>query len=74
MSQADVETAFSGPDEKRFPPILSTEQVADLLQISLHSVRRKNSQGKFGDVVGKVCGKLRFDRNRLFKLIFEKGI
>ncbi|MFN3165778.1 MAG: helix-turn-helix domain-containing protein [Phycisphaeraceae bacterium] len=62
----------SSVNPDRFPPILTPDQVAELLQVSRHTVYRWSSEGRFKHAIRR--GRpLRFFRDRLVQAFFEEG-
>lgn len=59
---------------EKFPPVLTIEQAADLLQIPVGTLRDWRSRGLLNDCCSKVGKHIRFHRDRLFKLIFNDGL
>jgi hypothetical protein len=69
----EIKAAFSGPDGERFPPILSTQEVATLLRRTVKTiddwVSKKHLDGTF-----RKRGKHRFFwRDRVIDKLFNGG-
>ncbi len=74
LNDADLAAAFGGPWAERFPPVLTVEQAAELLQVPKSAIYHKKCEGKLDGTVTKVAGKLRFWRDRLLKRAFAQGL
>ncbi|MCC6970567.1 MAG: helix-turn-helix domain-containing protein [Phycisphaerales bacterium] len=58
-------------DGSRYPPILTVHQVAELLQLSVHTVYKGVSEGRYRGAVKR--GKpLRFWRDRVIQVFFGR--
>jgi hypothetical protein len=72
LSKDEIETAFNEPHwATEFPPIMSTEQVAKLLQLPIGTIYQMSSQGCFATCAKRVGKYLRFHRPRLLQAIFN---
>jgi hypothetical protein len=72
LSQDEIETPFNDPHwAKEFPPLMSTEQVAKLLQLPIGTIYQMSSQGCFATCAKRVGKHLRFHRPRLLQAIFN---
>ena len=74
LTNAELAAAFDGPWAERFPPVLTVRQAAELLQVPVSTIYHKRSEGRLEGTFTKIAGKLRFWRDRLIKMTFEKGI
>ncbi len=61
-------------DAERFPPILSLEQAADLLQLPPGTLRDWRSRGLLSSCSKKIGKHVRFIRDRLVKHVFNEGL
>ncbi|MCE5328051.1 MAG: helix-turn-helix domain-containing protein [Planctomycetaceae bacterium] len=69
----ELASGFVGPWGQKFPPLLTVEQAAELLQVSVNSMYHLRSEGRLDGTFSKVAGKLRFHREKLFRLVCERG-
>jgi excisionase family DNA binding protein len=75
LSDRDIAHGFSDPLwAERFPPVLSTRQAADLLQVPLDTIYNWRSRGLLGSCSRRVGKHVRFYRDRLIKRIFNEGL
>lgn len=75
LSPAEIAAAFSDPvDAERFPPILTPQQAAELLQVPLDTIYQWRSRGLLDRCSRKVGKHVRFVRNRLIALLFNEGL
>lgn len=75
LTDKEIASAFADPlYGQRFPPVLSIEQVADLLQIPVQTVYQWRSRGLLGTCCRKIGKHLRFYRDRLIKKAFNEGL
>jgi hypothetical protein len=74
LTQADVAAAFQGVWGDRFPPVLTVEQAALLLQVSPWAIYRMVCKGGLDGTFTKVAGKLRFFRDQLYQKTAKGGI
>lgn len=58
----------------RFPPIMSLEEAADLLQVPKDTLRDWRSRGLLSGCCRKIGKHLRFFRDRLIKKVFNDGL
>ena len=74
LTNQEVQQAFDDPESaKRFPPILTTSQVADLCQCSISKVQKMSANGEL-DFAKSARGDARFWRNRIVTWLFgERG-
>lgn len=59
---------------EKFPPILTIEQAAELVQIPVGTLRDWRSRGLLDDCCTKAGKHIRFHRDRFMKLIFNDGL
>lgn len=75
LSTKEIAAPFSDPLwAERFPPILTIEQAADLLQIPRATIYDWRSRGLLGSCCRKVGKHLRFFRDRLVHVVFNEGL
>lgn len=75
VTQQEVAGWFSEPEwAKRFPPILSIDQAAELLQVPKQTIYDWKSRGLLDGCCRKVGKHLRFLRDRLLLKAFNDGI
>ena len=74
LTQEELAAAFVGPWAERYPPALTVQQAADLLQVEVSTIYHKRCEGKLDGTFTKVAGKLRFWRDKLVKKAFQEGI
>jgi excisionase family DNA binding protein len=64
----------AGPWAEKFPPVLTTDQAAELLQVPKATVYDWSSRGLLTGCCRKVGRYLRFFRDRLLAKIFNEGL
>ena len=75
LAPAEIAAAFSDPlYAERFPPLLTLEQAAELLQYPLDTIYQWRSRGLLDRCSRKVGKHVRFFRDRLIALIFNEGL
>jgi hypothetical protein len=75
LSDQEIASAFSDPHwSERFPPILTIEQVAELLAYPAGTIRDWRSCGLLVNCSRKVGKHVRFFRNRLIQAVFNEGL
>lgn len=75
LTATEIQTAFSAPEwAQRFPPVLSVDQVAELLQIPVATVYQHSSRGLYSRCAMRVGKHLRFIRDRLMAKVFNEGL
>jgi len=75
LTDKEIAAAFTDAVyAQRFPPILSIEQAADLLQIPVPTMYQWRSRGLLGACCRKIGKHLRFYRDRLIKKVFNEGL
>ncbi len=58
----------------RFPPVLTLDQAAELLQVSKATIYDWRSRGRLTGCCRKVGKHLRFFRDRLLQAVFNEGL
>lgn len=75
LTDKEVASSFADPARaERFPPVLSIDQAADLLQIPKQTIYQWRSRGLLGNCSRRVGKHVRFCRDRLLKRVFNEGI
>jgi excisionase family DNA binding protein len=75
LTAKDLAAAFSDPAwSAKFPPVLSVDQAAELLQIPRQTIYDWHSRGRLAGCCRKVGKHLRFFRDKLLILIFNEGL
>jgi len=75
LTDKELASAFAEPAcAQRFPPVLTVEQAADLLQVPRDTIYQWRSRGLLGSCCRKVGKHLRFFRDRLLKQAFNEGL
>lgn len=77
LKLTDREVAASFADvgvAEKYPPVMTIEQVAELLQTPVNTIYQWRSQGRLATCCRKVGKHLRFYRDRLVKKVFNEGI
>jgi excisionase family DNA binding protein len=75
LTAREVAQAFGDPLwAAQYPPILTTEQVAALLQIPKQTLYDWSARGLLKNCCRKTGKHLRFFRDRLVTLLFNEGI
>jgi excisionase family DNA binding protein len=75
LTAKDLAAAFADPQSAaRFPPVLTVDQVAELLQVPKLTVYDWRSRGLLQGCCRKVGKHLRFYRDKLLMLIFNEGL
>ena len=75
LSAAEIRATFESSEwATRFPPVLSTQQAADLLQVPLDTIYDWSSRGLLQGCSRRVGKHLRFFRERLLTTIFNQGL
>lgn len=70
----EVRASFQDPHwAQLYPPILSTQQAASLLQFPINTIYQMSSQGQFDNCARKVGKHLKFFRDRLVQTIFNQN-
>jgi len=73
LKASEVSAPFSGPDGVRFPPILSTPQVATLLGLSRKTIDDWISKGRLNGTFRKRGKHNLFWRDRVIAALFNGG-
>lgn len=75
LTKAEIEAAFQSPSwAERYPPVLSIQQAAELLQIPKRTLYDWSSRGLLKGCARKVGKHLRFFRDRLLHKVFNEGL
>ena len=75
LADKEVSLAFSDPIwAERFPPVLTVDQAANLLQVPKATIYDWSSRGLLRGCGRKVGKHLRLFRDRLVKRVFNEGI
>jgi excisionase family DNA binding protein len=75
LTDKEIASPFAVPVwAERFPPILTVDQAADLLQVPKQTIYDWRSRGLLGSCCRKVGKHLRFYRDRLIEKAFNEGI
>ena len=75
LTAQDVANAFAEPVwAAKFPPVLTIDQAAELLQIPKQTLYDWSSRGLLRGCCRKVGKHLRFFRDKLLFLIFNEGL
>ena len=75
LTDKEISASFADPlYAQRFPPVLSVDQAADLLQVPKDTIYQWRSRGLLGSCSRRVGKHLRFYRERLIKRVFNEGL
>jgi excisionase family DNA binding protein len=75
LGDKDVAAMFTDPEyAAKFPPLLTPEQAAALVQVPKETLYQWSSQGRLDRCKAKVGKHLRIHRNKFLQLIFNEGI
>jgi excisionase family DNA binding protein len=75
LTSREISSCFCGSDwAQKFPPILTIEQAADLLQVPVGTLRDWRSRGLLGTCSRRLGKHVRFFRDRLLSLVFNEGL
>lgn len=75
LTSREISAPFKeGVYAEKYPPILTIEQAAELLQIPVGTLRDWRSRGRLKSCSAKAGKHIRFYRDRLIKLTFEGGL
>ena len=77
LKLSDKEIAASFGDSAwavKFPPVLSIQQAAELLQVPLATLYAWRSRGLLKSCSRKMGKHVRFFRDRLIRLLFNEGL
>jgi excisionase family DNA binding protein len=75
LTDAEIQRAFADSRwADSFPPILTVDQVAELLSVPRATVYDWSSRGLLSACSRRVGKHLRFFRNRLLQQVFNKGL
>jgi excisionase family DNA binding protein len=75
LTDQEITHTFADPMwAAKFPPILSIQQAAELLQVPVKTIYDWRSRGRLQGCCKKIGKHLRFLRDRLLKQIFNQGL
>lgn len=75
LSEHEIKSAFTaGPWAEQFPPVLTIDQVAELLQVPKSTLYDWRSRGLLDRCSRRVGKRVLFIRDRLMQLIFNEGL
>jgi excisionase family DNA binding protein len=75
LTAREVASAFEDPTwSARFPPVLTVDQAAELLQVPKQTIYDWRSRGLLQNCCRRVGKHLRFVRDRLLFLVFNQGL
>ncbi len=75
LTDKEIASSFADPHwAERFPPVMTLDQAADLLQMPKATVYDWRSRGLLGSCSRKVGKRVRFFRDRLIRLVFNQGL
>ena len=75
LTKAEIASAFADPNwAGQYPPVLSVEQAARLLQVPKATIYDWSSRGLLGGCARRVGKYLRFSRDRLMNRVFNEGL
>ena len=75
LTEQEIKSAFAaGPWAEQFPPVLTIDQAADLLQVPKSTLYDWRSRGLLDRCSRRVGKRVLFIRNRLMELIFNEGL
>ena len=75
LSAAEIRATFECSDwATRFPPILSTRQAAEILQVPIGTIYDWSSRSLLRGCSRRVGKHLRFFRDRLISKVFNEGL
>lgn len=71
LSKSEIQSAFQ---DSHWPPCLTVEQAAALLQVPIGTIYDWHSRGRLKGCVRRVGKYLRFFRDRLINKVFNEGL
>lgn len=75
LNDQEIKSAFTeGPWAERFPPVLTIDQAAELIQIPKSTLYDWRSRGVLDRCSRRVGKRVRFFRDRLIQQIFNEGL
>lgn len=75
ITQQEVTQAFSTGDwAAKYPPLLTIDQAAELLDVPKATLYQWRSEGRLTGTVQRVGKHLRFFRDRLILKVMNKGV
>jgi len=72
LTMGEISAACSDGAGKQYPPILTTQQAAELVGVPIGTIYAWSSQGRLKGCARKVGKHLRFFRDRLISRIFNE--
>jgi excisionase family DNA binding protein len=74
LTAAEIAEAFADPEwNRRYPPVLSVLQAAELLQVPVSTLYSWSSQGRLKGCGRRIGRHLRLFRNRLLTCLLNGG-
>lgn len=74
LTAKEITAAFADPQwAKQFPPVMTLDQAADLLQIPKDTLYSWRSRGLLDTCSSKLGKRVRFIRDRLLRVAFNQG-
>jgi excisionase family DNA binding protein len=75
LTSQEIDASFSDPvSAVQFPPVLTIQQAAELLQVPVATIRDWRSRGLLGSCSRRVGKHVRIYRERLIRAAFNEGI
>ena len=74
LTDEEISELFDAEYAAKFPPILTVEQAAELLQLSKSTLYEWRSRGLLDNCSRKTGKHVRFVRNRLIQTVFNGGL
>lgn len=75
LTSREISAPFQeGVYAEKYPPILTIDQAAELLQIPVGTLRDWRSRGLLGNCCARIGKHIRFYRDRLIKTVFDDGL
>lgn len=75
LTDKEISSSFADPNwAERFPPVMTLDQAAEMLQMSKATLYDWRSRGLLGTCSRKVGKHVRFFRDRLLRLVFNQGL
>ena len=75
LSDKEIASSFADPIwSERFPPVMTIDQAADLLQVPVATIYQWKSRRRLGTCCRKIGKHLRFYRDRLIKRVFNERL
>jgi len=74
LTAKEISAVFHDPHwAAKFPPVMSTEQAAELLQVPVKTLYLWHQTGRLSGCCKRVGTPLRFFRDRLLDVVFNQG-